>query len=130
MRFLRRLLSLFRMRAAEAGLAEEMEFHREMKRLEFERTGVSGKDVALAARRAMGNMTAGRENARGMWLPVFCESVMQDCVYAARSLRRQPGFALIAAGTLAIAIGLNTSVFTVFSAVASALGQCEIRAGS
>ncbi len=118
MRFLRRLLNLCRMRAAEAELAEEMEFHREMMRLEFERTGLSGKDAALAANRAMGNMMAARENARCVWLPVFCEGVMQDCAYAVRSLRRQPGFALIVAGTLAVAIGLNTSVFTVFSAAA------------
>ncbi len=42
----------------------------------------------------------------------------QDLIYALRNLRAHPGFAAAAIGTLALAIGLNTSLFTVFNAVA------------
>ena len=45
---------------------------------------------------------------------VWLQSVWQDASYGARNLRRQPGFTLVALLTLGTAIGLNTSLFTVF----------------
>lgn len=116
MRLLRRFQNLFRLGRVDAELAEEMEFHRAMKERELQDAGLSGKDAANAAAREMGNMTGAREDARSVWLPALIESLLQDCAYAIRNLRRQPGFAVVAIGTLAAAIGLNTSVFTVFAA--------------
>ena len=66
MRLLRRLQSLFRLSRVDAELAEEMEFHRAMKKRELEHAGLSEKDVAGAVARAMGNMTSAREEARGV----------------------------------------------------------------
>jgi putative ABC transport system permease protein len=45
------------------------------------------------------------------------EQLLQDMRYACRGLRRQPGFAAIVIMTLAIAIGMNTAIFSVFNAV-------------
>ena len=118
MRLLRCLQTVFRLGRVDAELAEEMEFHHAMKKRELERSGLSEKDVTCAVARAMGNMTGAREEARGVWLPGWAESLFQDSVYAVRNLRRQPGFAVVAIGTLAAAIGLNTSVFTVFAGAA------------
>lgn len=118
MPLLRRLQNLFRLGRVDAELAEEMEFHRAMKRRELEEAGLSEQDAARAANRLMGNVTCAREDARNVWLPALLQSVMQDCTYALRNLRRQPGFATVAIGTLAAAIALCTSVFTVYSAVA------------
>jgi predicted permease len=101
MKLLRRLNYLWNRRRLEEELREEMEFHE-----------------SLAGRRSMGAVTLMREDARGVWIVPWLESIWQDLAYAARSLRRQPGFALVAIVVLACAIGLNTSLFTVFNAVA------------
>ncbi len=108
---LRRIQYLFRSKLVEADLAEEMEYHRAL--LAREHAGDNA-----AAKRAMGNVTLAREDARGVWLLPWIESFWQDLSYGIRGLWRQPGFTIVALGALGIAIGLNTSLFTVFNAVA------------
>jgi predicted permease len=118
MNIIRRLQYLIRNRRMEQDLAEEMDFHRAMVQKDLEASGLAPHDAALAGRRAMGASTQMREASRAVWIWPWLESVAQDVVYAARSLRRQPGFALVAIAVLACSIGLNTSLFTVYNAVA------------
>jgi len=90
----------------DAELAEEMEFHRAM---------LAEHGAAPAV---MGNTTLSRENARAIWIWPWLESLCQDAVYAVRALRREPAFTVTALLALGSAIGLNTSLFTIFNAVA------------
>jgi predicted permease len=117
-KLLRRLTYLVRQRRLEAELAEEMEAHRAMQQDDLEARGITPALARQASRRTLGNDTLAREDARAVWVPPSLESVWQDTRYAVRSLRRHPGFAVIAVGTLALAVGLNTSLFTVFGALA------------
>ncbi len=105
-RFLRRLRYWFHRRRMEAELAEEMEFHRAM----LTQSG--------GAPATMGNTTLAREDARAVWIWPWLESLWQDAAYGLRTMRREPGFTLTALIALGSAIGINTSLFTIFNAFA------------
>jgi macrolide transport system ATP-binding/permease protein len=107
----RRVNYVLRRNRLDAELAEEMEYHRSLAQREL------GGDGA-AANRAMGNVTLAREDARAVWIVPWLQSIWQDLVYGFRGMRRQPGFTLVALAVLGTAIGLNTSLFTAFNAIA------------
>src|SRR5579884_1042568 len=111
MNLLRRLHYLRNRKRLDADLAEEMEFHRAMLARDLE-----GDQPAAA--RALGNTTLARENARAVWILPWLESLYKDLAYGIRTMRREPGFTSVAVTALAIAIGLNTSLFTLFNAIA------------
>ncbi|HET9359148.1 MAG TPA: ABC transporter permease [Vicinamibacterales bacterium] len=117
-RLLRRLRYWLRQDNHEAALAEELEFHRAMKQQDLEADGLAPEHARFAAHRAMGNVTLAREDSRAQWIWPWLESVGQDTRIAVRALLRQPGFTLLSVVVLGVAIGLNTSVFTVFAGAA------------
>jgi predicted permease len=113
----RRLCARIRYRRFDEDLKEELEFHRTMKQSEIESAGLSPDEARIRAIRELGNVTFMREESRAVWIAPWLESLWQDIRYALRSFRKHPSFTLTAATTLFLAIGLNTSLFTLFNAV-------------
>lgn len=114
MRLFRRLRFLLNPKAAR-DLAEEVEIHRAMAEDAQRAAGHTLEESQAAARRAMGNATLAREDARAVWIAPWLESIWQDLHYAARSLRAQPGFTGMALLALIMGLGLNTSLFSVIN---------------
>src|SRR6185295_6085078 len=112
MSLLRRLANLFRLRAWDADLKEELESHRAMHEQAAIDRGLSPAEARNAAHRAMGNELLMREHSREVWLWPSLESVLGDFSYAARGLRRNPAFAIGVVLTLGLGIGANTSMFS------------------
>jgi predicted permease len=116
-RFWLRLQSLFRRELITRQLDDEIQFHLDHQIAENLAAGMSPAEARYAAMRAFGNPTFLKEQTRDTWGWTIWETIFKELRYAARTLRKSPGFAATAFLTLALGIGASTAVFTVVDSV-------------
>src|SRR2546423_696604 len=101
----------------DARLSEEMAFHVDMLTARYQRAGLAPAEARRAAFVEFGGRQRFTEEARDEYRSRFLDELTGDVRYAARGLRRSPGFAIAAVATLALAIAGATSVFGIVNAV-------------
>lgn len=111
-----RLRALLRRSRMERELDEELRYHLDRDAEGQVARGVMAADARLAARRSFGNVGVLQEAVRDSWGLRWLHEFGQDAAYALRSFARSPGFTLTVVGTIALGLGLNSTIFTLFNA--------------
>lgn len=101
----------------DQDVARELQSDLDLEEEEQRERGVPTEEARYAAMRAFGNPTLISEQTRAVWSWNGLESLARDLRFSLRTLRRTPGFTLIAILVMALGIGANVALFTVVRGV-------------
>ncbi len=108
-----KLRTFFRKSKLEAEMSDEMRLHLQLLAEQKRAAGMNAVDAAHAARRQFGGVERIKEQCREQRGILWIEQLAQDLRFAGRGLLKARGFAAVAVLTLALGIGMTTSLFSV-----------------
>jgi predicted permease len=111
-RFLSRLGHFVTRRRDDERLRQEIEEHIALQSAENLRAGLSPVEARRQAMLKFGGVEAVKQDYRAERGLAFIENLLGDLRNAARTIRRMPGLAAVIIISLAIGIGVNTTVFS------------------
>jgi predicted permease len=111
-RFFSRLFNTARRRAQEERLREEIAEHIALQTAENLRAGLSPVEARRQAMLKFGGVEAMTQDYRAERGLPFLENLLGDLRNAVRSISRMPALALVIILSLAVGIGVNTTIFS------------------
>ncbi len=111
------LSRVFHRRALERDLDKELRFHLEAATADYIRRGLSPADADRMARLDLGGLEQTKEVTRDARGTRWIDDFIADVRHALRGMRRTPAISAAAVLTLAVGIGVNTSVWSVVDAL-------------
>ena len=130
-----RAWSLFRGSAVDGSMRDELQLHLDEQIDEYVASGMTRTEARYRALRDFGPLALIEEECRDARRVNTLSNLSQDLRYTFRSLRRQPMLVFAATVSIAVAVGANTTIFSLASELLFATpsardaGHTRIRAG-